>query len=162
MPTNSQQSNEKYEEFLRGLELISVGLKGCSASLDRSSLSRIWREKKTARVFKDSYKVTEIGIGYFEASGSFLVRVQESQSASLALLVECEFEAHLHATDPISKAFVGRFVNSEFKLILVPYARQFVASVTATMSIPPLVIPLSINSGKKPKPEKSIAKTSKD
>ena len=42
-----------------------------------------------------------------------------------------------------------RFVDSEFRLILVPYARQFVSSTTAQMGIPPLVIPLSIASSSK-------------
>jgi hypothetical protein len=157
-----QQSDDRYEEFLRGVELVSVGLRDCSAHLDRAGLSRLWSsEKRPPRTFSDTYHVTELGSNFFEAAGLFVVKVQESPSADPVLSVECEFEAHLHGVEPISKAFVDRFVKSEFRLILVPYARQFVSSITAGMSIPPLIIPLSTKSATDSKSTTSIAKTSK-
>lgn len=170
MPTSTQkainslqQNDGRYEEFLRGVELVSVGLRGCSAHLDRAGLSRLWSsEKRPPRTFSDTYRLTEVGSGFFEAAGLFVVKVQESLSVAPVLSVECEFEAHLHGVEPISKAFVERFVKSEFRLILVPYARQFVSSITAGMSIPPLIIPLSTKSattGSKSVP--SAAKKSK-
>lgn len=157
-----QPSDGKYEEFVRGLELIAVGLKRCSASLDRSAWYRaITPPKKPLRSFNGAYKVTEWGPGFFEASGEFVVTVKESSSAPPALAVECEFEAHFHGVLPIPKALVERFVSSEFQLILIPYARQFVSSVTAAMSIPPLILPLSTKSAVHSKSEASIEKTSK-
>jgi hypothetical protein len=139
-----QESDGSYEQFLRGIDLVSVGLKGCSAFLDRSGLHSLYSEtKRPLRSFKGAYKVTQMGEGFFEASGLFIVTVRESPDAKPVLSVECEFEAHLHGIEPIAKGFVERFVNSEFQLILVPYARQFVSSTTAQMSIPPLIIPLS-------------------
>jgi preprotein translocase subunit SecB len=96
------------------------------------------------RIFRHSYKSTQVGTNFFEASGAFVVSVQESEVSRPVLHVECEFEAHLHGPEPISKASVERFVDSEFALILVPYARQFVSATTAQMSVPPLVIPLSV------------------
>jgi antitoxin HicB len=157
-----QQGDGQYEEFLRGLELISVGLRGCSAHLDRAELYRLFSsERKPSRAFKDSYKVTELGTNFFEAAGLFVVKVQESSSAPPVLSIECEFEAHFHVVEPISRAFVKRFVDSEFQLVLVPYARQFVSSVTAGMSIPPLIIPLSTKSATGSKSVPSVAKKSK-
>jgi hypothetical protein len=169
MPTNTQkainslqQSDSGYEEFLRGVELVSVGLRSCSAHLDRAGLSRLWSsEKRPPRSFSDTYRPTEIGSNYFEAAGLFVVKVQESPSVAPVLSVECEFEAHLHGVEPISKVFVERFVKSEFRLILVPYARQFVSSITAGMSIPPLVIPLSTKSATSRKSTAAVAKKSK-
>lgn len=137
----------KYDEFLRRVELISVGLRRCSASLDRPRLIALYAENKAPRrTLADTYKVTDIGENYFEAAGSFVVHLRESNASTPVLTVECEFEAHLHGPEPISEASVKRFVESEFRLILVPYARQFVSSVTATMSIPPLVMPLRTKS----------------
>jgi preprotein translocase subunit SecB len=144
------ESNDKYEEFLKGLSLISVGLKQSSASLNRSGLYEIWDAKKAPlRDFNETYKITKMGTNFFESSGLFVATVRESRTASPVVAVECEFEAHLHGTEPIQKILVQRFVDSAFQLILIPYARQFVSSVTAQMSIPPLVIPLSIGSRKK-------------
>lgn len=96
------------------------------------------------RIFRHSFKSTQLGSNFFEASGAFVVKLQESDDSDPVLHVECEFEAHLHGPEPISKASVERFVDSEFRLILIPYARQFVSATTAQMSIPPLVIPLSV------------------
>jgi hypothetical protein len=143
--TSSLQENDGgYARFLEGLELIAVGLKGCSAHLNRSGMARLSREeRRSLRSFTEAYKVTEVGRGYFEACGSFIVTVRESAEAKPVLLVECEYEAHLHGPEPLSVAFIERFVGSEFQLILVPYARQFISSTTAQMSIPPVVIPLS-------------------
>ena len=148
--TNSlRENNDKYEHFIKGLELIAIGLKGCSASLDRPGLSNLHSEKKTpVRIFKHAYRVTDLGAGYFEASGRFSATVSESPDSDAKLSLECEFEAHLHAAEPISKESVNRFVNSEFQLVLIPYARQFFSSITAQMSIPPLVLPLSTGSSR--------------
>lgn len=144
------EGDSNYEQFLSGLRLISIGLKSCSASLDREGLFKLFdRKDGPPRTFRDSYKVTLMGEGFFEASGTFMVKVQELTEVKPVLLVECEFEAHLHGPAPISKACVERFVDSEFRLILIPYARQFVTATTAQMSIPPLVIPLSIGSSPK-------------
>jgi hypothetical protein len=152
--------DSKYEQFLRGLRLISVSLKSCSASVDRTGLFKLMNKKDgPTRIFRHAYKTTQIGTNFFEAAGAFIVNVQESEPDRPALHVECEFEAHLHGPEPISKAYVERFVDSEFGLILVPYARQFVSATTAQMSIPPLVIPLSV--GDDPPKNKGVVRSKK-
>jgi Preprotein translocase subunit SecB len=158
--SNLPEGDNDYEQFLGGLSLISVGLKSCSATLDREDLFKLLDGKEVPmRTFNDSYKITQIGANVFEASGAFRAHVQESPQSKPVVVVECEFEAHLHGADPISKACVERFVNSEFRLILIPFARQFVSATTAQMSIPPLVIPLSVGSRRKnsitPRPKKA-------
>ncbi|HTB10192.1 MAG TPA: hypothetical protein VK752_01405 [Bryobacteraceae bacterium] len=139
------ENDHKYEKFLEGLTLVNVGMKACSAFLDRDSFYELFSEKKggPTRAFKDTYKIAKLGQNFFEAVGHFVVTVTEELNGKPTLSVECEFEAHIHGTAPIPKPFAERFVKSEFQLILVPYARQLVASLTAQMSIPPLVIPLS-------------------
>jgi hypothetical protein len=166
MPTNTrnilQASDAGYEEFLGSLDLVWVGLKGCSVSLNRRAMAEMFSgKKKLVRRFADTYKVLGGGSNFFEASGSFVVTVQESDEAKPALVVECEFDAHLHCAEPLSKVFVERFVSAEFQLIVVPYARQFISSTTAQMGLPPLVIPLSIaSSSKRYGKDKTAAKKS--
>lgn len=142
--------NNNYEQFLRGLSLVWLGLKSCSAALNREELYKLFDEKGGPnRIFKDSYKITQFGGNFFEACGAFTVRVQESDDSKPVVSVECEFEAHLHGKEPISRACVERFVEQDFRLILIPFARQLVSSTTAQMSIPPLVIPLSVGAATK-------------
>jgi hypothetical protein len=152
--------DSKYEQFLRGLRLVSVSLRSCSASVDRTGLFKLLNKKDgPVRIFRHSYKSTQVGTNFFEACGAFTVNVQESEVSNPVLRVECEFEAHLHGPEPISKVSVDRFVDSEFALILVPYARQFISATTAQMSIPPLVIPLSV--GDDPPKNRAVAVRSK-
>ena len=42
------------------------------------------------------------------------------------------------------RRLLSDLLTQKFRLILIPYARQFVSATTAQMSIPPLVIPLSV------------------
>jgi preprotein translocase subunit SecB len=143
------ENKDDYARFLEGIDLVSVGLRACSVSLDRAGLFELYTDKKSPlRVFRHTYKVTDIGKNYFEASGSFFVSVKESQESEPKLSVECEFEAHLHGHEPIPKTLVERFVQSEFQLLLIPYGRQFVSTITAQMSIPPVVLPLSTRSSR--------------
>jgi Preprotein translocase subunit SecB len=158
------ENDHKYEKFLEGLTLVNVGMKACSAFLDRDSFYELFSEKKggPTRAFKDTYKITKLGNNFFEAVGHFVVTVTEELNGKPTLSVECEFEAHIHGPAPIPKPFAERFVKSEFQLILVPYARQLVASLTAQMSVPPLILPLSTrfskDSGDKNVPKGRIGK----
>lgn len=58
------------------------------------------------------------------------------------LAVDLLFEAHLHIDVPMEKALAERFTQTDFRLIVLPYARYAISNVTAQMSIPPIVIPL--------------------
>jgi len=143
MPSVRNASNDPYEDFIQGMRLVNIGLKSCSASLDREKWYALAAsEKKELRIFKDQYHASEIGEGYFEIIGQFSVLVTESMEAIAPLSVECAFEAHFHASSP-QKTMVDRFAASDFRFVVVPFVRQFVSAITSQMAIPPLVIPLS-------------------
>jgi preprotein translocase subunit SecB len=153
----------KYEDFIEGLTLVNIGLKSCAATLDRVGLYELYSDKKEPkRLFQGSYRVTKLAEAFFEAAGSFVVAFSEARESEPPLSVECEFEAHIHGIEPLSKVFVERFVASEFQLILVPYVRQFVSALTAQMCIPPVVLPLSPKLYKKSETKKAaLQKASK-
>jgi preprotein translocase subunit SecB len=149
------ENDGKYEDFIEGLTLVNIGLKSCSATLDRVGLYELYSDKKEPkRLFQGSYMVTKLAETFFEAAGLFVVAFSEERESKPPLSVECEFEAHIHGIEPISKDFVERFVASEFQLILVPYVRQFVSALTAQMCIPPVVLPLSPKLHKKSEAKK--------
>lgn len=91
----------------------------------------------------EQYRISRVEEEFFESEGIFEFVV--SDSTSIALKVESVFEVHIHAAKPVRKEMVERFTNAELRLILLPYARHFVSTITAQMQIPPVVLPLAIN-----------------
>jgi hypothetical protein len=152
MPTTTSkksiQNDKAYESFIEGLQLIDLALKSSTSTLDRDAFFDILGKRKTViRAFRDDYKITEVGKKYFEAEGRFTLSVSETAESAAVLKMEFVFEIHMHGAAPIWKEGAERFVQSELRLVLVPYARQFVASMTSQMGIPPVVIPLATKEG---------------
>lgn len=133
--------DNEYGQFLQSLTLIGLALKSCSASVDRTSYAKL-REKgnRPARTIKEKYTLTDTGANFFEAEGQFDVVISGDKLTALHL--ECIFETHFHFEPPLKKECAQRFTDTELRLVLLPYARQFVSSVTAQMQIP-LLIPLA-------------------
>jgi len=118
MSTKPQQSNVEYEEFLRGVDLMYVALRKCAAAVDEKRLRKAFAgEQGPVRTLHDDYKLTDFGPAYFEGTGVFSIRLLETEKTDSAVVVDCEFVAHLHAVEPIHKPFVERFVKSELQLI---------------------------------------------
>ena len=128
--------------------MVGVGLKDCSASLERGALLSLYpkdskKVSKAVRGIRQDYKVVNVSTNYFDVEGTVTLMVGASSSDSPALVVECTYEAHIHAKPPFTRVQAERFSQSELRLLLVPYARQFISGVTSQMSIPPVVIPLA-------------------
>src|SRR5579864_7683878 len=142
--TLSQPAEDKgYLAFLQGLELVSLALKSCSANINSDDFFRAWqKEKHLTRKYHAQYALTEQAKKYFDCEGQIDVAVADSKDQQL-LTVQCVYLVHMHAKDDFSKVHAERFVQSELKLIVVPYARQLVTDLTARMSVPPIVIPLT-------------------
>ena len=146
MPTKKKQrplsthTDESYESFVRGLEIFALGLTSCSCQLDRKAYFEL---KKSIRVLNAQYRVIFIAKTYFDVEGSFSIAIAESPKAETIVSAKCVFDAHIHGDAPILPEHAERFANSELRLILMPYARQFFTGITGQMSIPPVVLPLT-------------------
>lgn len=153
MRTNTKRHTQKnkdadYESFLQGLQLVDLHLASSSSVVDREAFFALYgRSKKMIRSFRDEYAITTVGPRYFEAEGRFTLSVSESADSEAALRLEFAFSVHMHGTPPIWEEGAERFVESELRLILVPYARQFVTQMTGQMSIPPIILPLASDGG---------------
>jgi preprotein translocase subunit SecB len=141
----STQLDSAYAAFIRELDLVAVGLKSCSSQIDRVSFFKLGRgPKKSLKVFTQDYQLGTVGKNYFDAEGRFSVAITEAEKSKPALLIEFTYLAHVHCPEPVPKAMAERFCKSELRLVLVPYARQFVSTLTGQMSIPPVVLPLTV------------------
>ncbi len=151
MPTKLKNSRtaldaDRYVNFAAGLELVGLGLKSASCQLDRIGYVRFRQNaKKLFRTLDGDAKITDLGERHFDAEVKFtlMLRPGPRAAADKSLSVEYAFEAHFHIQPGTAdRALVERFVQSELPIILLPYARQFISTITAQMAIPPIVIPL--------------------
>ena len=144
-PTEKLQKlpdDKGYEAFLRGLELVSLGMKDCSSKVQRWPLFRALRgNARPNRKFDERYRLSSFEPDHFDCEGDFTLTVV-GEGERLLLEVEVTFEAHLHGKKPVNKIFAEQFAQSDFRLIVLPYARYFISDITAQMSVPPIVIPL--------------------
>jgi len=100
------------------------------------------KEKGLTQEYVTEYKVADHTKKHFDCEGKFVVIVTNAKNQSL-LTVQAVFTVHMHSKQEADHKFVERFSQSELKLILAPYARNFVTDITARMSVPPVVIPLA-------------------
>jgi hypothetical protein len=147
MPTRKRLQNTRksddYEQFILGLELYGVGLKGCSATLDRAAFFAFGKKgTKAVRKITEHYEVTSLDERHFDSEGRFSLTISDP-SKKPALAIECVFEVHMHGNPPVRRELAERFTSSELRLILTPFFRHFITTTMAQMVIPPIIIPLA-------------------
>lgn len=141
--------DSSYEAFITTIRPISMDLTSCSADLDRELYWKLRENKprKSHRQMFTRYRVNRVASNYFDVDGAFRIEITEPDTSERVLRIECSFLSHLHAEKPVNQEFAERFADSEFRIVIWPYFRQFVTDTTARMGIPPIVIPVSIGRG---------------
>jgi hypothetical protein len=142
LPTKRKQTTvPDYETFLRSLTLAGFGLETCSAELDRGAYFDLDSKNRKKEIAGD-YGLMDSEDDFFNLFAKFELAIGDKKTASSALRVRCEFVAHFHLDIKLKKEFVERFAQSEFRLLVWPYFRQFIADLSGRMSLPPVTIPL--------------------
>ena len=140
----SQLSDSSYEDFLKSVKPIGLGLVDSSSRLDRSAYARLMSQKnRPGRTISTEYKLVAADAGYFDATAKFSLVVVEEKKSNPALLIECVYEAHFHCKSPVARDLAERFTLSELRLLMWPYFRAFVSDLCGKMSISPITIPLA-------------------
>ena len=142
--TGTSRTPSEYEEFLRALKLIGLGLENCSATLNLGTYFGATEKGEGVRQIQARYRLDAKGSNFFEPTAQFKLAMTTKKDQKSALLINCVFSAHFHVADEtMSDEHAERFTNSEFRVIMWPYFRQLVMDLTARMSIPPLIIPFA-------------------
>ena len=132
-----------YEQFLKSVRPVGLGLLESSCKLDRGAYGKLMRQKnRPGRLISTEYKLVEADGGYFDATAKFMLAVAENHKATPALIVEAVYETHFHCKAPAQRELAERFVASELRLVMWPYFRELVFDLCGKMSIPPITIPL--------------------
>ncbi len=139
--------DRKYLDFVSSLELVGLGLKSSSATLDREKFWKLAKSERTpVRRLQEIYRPTQVGEDFFEVEGQYKVSIADGDVVGLK--IDCAFELHMHCTSPVERAMVERFAKTDLRFILLPYARHFISDITGEMHIPPVVLPMATAAGK--------------
>ena len=143
------RDDSSYLSFLQGLGSVIIGLKRCSADLDRTRYYELMdkRKKDRKRVIDGDYRLDKVTETYFDVSATVSVAVRDRKDDSNALSIECTYEGHFHGEPPVQRGLAERFVKSQLRVVLWPYVRQFVSDTTARMSINPVFLPFYLGTG---------------
>jgi len=137
--SKSQPGEKAYESFVGSVDVLAIWLKSCSSEISRAAFFEI---ENGLNVFKQSYRVLEVLQDHFEAEGKFELTIAASEGTDSVVKLQFSFVADIHSDQEISKDHADRFAHSELRLVLMPFARQFVSTITSQMAIPPVLLPL--------------------
>jgi len=137
----SKVERDKYSEFLSALELYSIALVRSTFRVNRKEYLTV---DDTDVSFKLSSKSQDVKEAHFDVCSTLNLRVISEQSRTLQLWVSATFELHFHGA-PLDPEFIRRFCDSEIRLIVWPYFREYVGNISARMHVPPFVLPLQGN-----------------
>ncbi len=139
--------DRRYLEFVSSLQLVGLGLKSSSATLDRENFWKLAkRADNPARRLVETYRATQVAEDFFEVEGQYKVTIADGDL--IGLEIDCTFELHMHCSSPVEHAMVERFAKTDLRFILLPYARHFISDITGEMHIPPVVLPMATAAGR--------------
>jgi len=140
---NSKSPTSDYAAFLRSLQLYVISLKESACAVDQKAY---WENKNR----KLTYKMDAESIGIQESTFDVRTKVEVMMTGGKqkhnVLRISATFDLHFHASS-IPKTLVDRFCNSDVRLIVWPYFREYVSDVSSRMYIPPVILPLSNEQG---------------
>ena len=142
LPANRDQ---QYALFLKGIQILGFGMQDSRTTQDRAAYVTLSTKNRLARRISTEYRTMEVTKNFFNASAKLsLIMEDKANPASPAVVVECTYVAHFHCDGcEITKDLADRFTQSELRLVVWPYFRQFVNDATSRMAIQGVVIPFS-------------------
>ena len=141
-PTSRDQ---RYALFLKGIRLLGFGMLESHTKQDRAAYVELHEKNRLTRRISTEYRTMEIDKDFFNASAKLSLLMEDKKApGALVVGVECTYVAHFHCDGcQITKELAERFTESELRLVVWPYFRQFVNDATSRMAIQPIVIPFS-------------------
>ena len=141
-----------YEVFIGHLSPTVMGLTSVDATLDRPIYWSRLKSGKVQRSVNSQYRLDAIGDDYFDIAAKYDLKVtwtsEEPEAKPItALFIVCEFYGHFHGEAPISQEHARKFAEEDAWLMFWPYFRQFVSDTTSRMSIPPVMVPITLGPG---------------
>ena len=143
--TSASKRNQQYAAFLKGIQLLGFGLQESRTAQNRALYAELYEKGRLTRRISTEYRTTEVEKDFFNATAKLMLTVEDKKGPGPpAVVVECTYVAHFHCDGcQITSELAERFTESELRLVVWPYFRQFVNDATAKMTIDPILIPFS-------------------
>lgn len=143
--TSPTSRDQAYASFLKGIRLLGFGMLESHTRQNRAEYVELQEKNRLTRKISTEYHTMEIEKEFFNASAKLSLTMEDKRApASPAVVVECTYVAHFHCDGcQITTELAERFTESELRLVVWPYFRQFVNDATSRMAIEPIVIPFS-------------------
>jgi preprotein translocase subunit SecB len=144
MPTIAEKKSKpaplEYEAFIKSLKLNVISLKESACEIDRKAY---WEHKERNITYKLTAESLEIEEDYFDVRAKVEVVMTggKTKAPTPLIKISATYDLHFHA-ELIPKPLLQRFCNSDVRLIVWPYFREYVSDVSARMYIPPMILPL--------------------
>ena len=130
----------EYAAFLASLQLFSVALVRSTSRVNRDEYLK---DEETDVNFKISSQSLQIAKASFDVCSTLRLKISSSKSHKIQLWLTAAFELHFHGPSPLDPKFIKQFCESEIRLIVWPYFREYVSNMTGRMHIPPYILPLT-------------------
>ena len=137
----AQQS--PYTSFLRSLDLFSISLTDSSFHGDREQYFEHSKHELDVDWTTDLAGQWEES---FDVRANVTIRISAPRAKDLFTLT-ASYLLHVHAPAPLDPKHVKRFTDSEVRLIVWPYVREYATSVFGRMHVPPAILPVTGSQG---------------
>ena len=147
MPRRKQKhipntADSDYTEFLKSLEPITIALAESRLRVDHD---RYFSERSMKLSVAWHCEPIDVQDDYFEADANLILRLGPSAAKSKPTVeIDVTFRMHINAPKPINRALVDRFTDSDVRILIWPYFREYVSNATGRMHIPPIMLPLGV------------------
>ena len=131
-------ADKGYSAFLASLDPVSIALVKSAVSLER--LKYLESERERIYVIFAS-KLLRLGDEHFDVKTTLELEIKKEEASKPLLRFSATYDLHFHA-DGVTKQNVDRFVKSDVRLLIWPYLRELVSSMSSRMHIPPILLPV--------------------
>lgn len=116
-----------------------------NASINRQAFSQV--SSAIVNALDVHYELGTVADDSFEITARLTITSREQGNEvnrPVVLQIECTFGALFEVPGSgFPKEYAQRFTSSEARLIVWPYFREFISSMSLRMGLPPLVMPLA-------------------
>lgn len=139
--SNQGLATSRYSKFLRGLELIAIALTQNTFRINRP---RYFEDPEQIMKVSWSGKPLKIKEDHFDVEVDFEITVGPGEKGRRNFELQAKYIAHLHSAVGPEEEFVRRFSESEIRIIVWPFFREYLIDVSSKMHIPPITLPLAV------------------
>ena len=138
----TKRTVDSYTDFLKSINVVFIAMTECEAKIDRAKFfntEEVLGAKAETELTKRSHKEG------FDIRATITVRTAPAKDRKQdgSLKIRASFLVHLHAKKAVNNDNIEHFVDSDFRILIWPYFREFVTSTSARMHIPNITLPIT-------------------